>query len=76
MVREGNSSATFTFDDGVRYKSVKRSTVFPCWIGGVRSELTTDVVECDLPLLISKPSMKKGKMVLNFSQDFVKIMDK
>ena len=58
MVREGNSSATFTFGDGVR------------------SEVTTDVVECDLPLLISKQSMKKGKMVLNFSQDSVKIMDK
>ena len=24
MVREGNSSATFTFGDGVRYESVKR----------------------------------------------------
>ena len=60
MVKEGNSSATFTFGDGVMYKSVKR-VVFPCWIGGVRSALTTDVVECDLPLLISKQSMKKRK---------------
>ena len=75
MGREANSSATFTFGDGVMYKSVKR-VVFPCWIGGVRSELTTDVVECDLLLLISKQLMKKGKMVLNFSQDSVKIMDK
>ena len=75
MVREGNSSATFTFGDGVIYKSIKR-VVFPCWIGGVRSELTTDVVKCDLQLLIRKQSMKKGKMVLNFSQDSVKIIDK
>ena len=43
MVREGNSSATFTFGDGVMHRSIKH-VVFPCWIGGVRSELTTDVV--------------------------------
>ena len=60
MVKEEKASATFTFGDGVTHKSTKR-VVLPCWIGGLRSELTTDFVECCLPLLISKESMKKGK---------------
>ena len=53
MVREEKSNCTFTFGDGVTYRSIRR-VIFPCWIGGVRSELSTDVVECNLPFLISK----------------------
>ena len=75
MVREEKSSCTFTFGDGETYRSTRR-VIFPCWIGGVRSELSTDVVECNLPLLISKQSMKKGKMVLDFGEDSVKIRNK
>ena len=74
MVREEKSNSTVTFGDGVTYRSIKR-VVFPCWIGGMRSELSTDVVECNLPLLISKQSMKRGKMVLDFGEDSVKIMN-
>ena len=40
------------------------------------SELSTDVVDCNLPLLISKQSMKKGRMVLDFGEDSVKIKNK
>ena len=75
MVREEKSSATFTFGDGVKHRSIKR-IVFPCWIGGIRSELSTDVVECSLPLLISRHSMKKGKMVLDFDKDSIRIMNR
>ena len=75
MVREEKSSCTFTFGDGETYRSTRR-VIFPCWIGVVRSELSTDVVECNLPLLISKQSMKKGKMVLDFGEDSVKIRNK
>ena len=32
MVREEKSSSTFTFGDGLTYRSIKR-LVFPCWIG-------------------------------------------
>ena len=75
MVREEKSNCTFTFGDGVTYRSIRR-VIFPCWIGGVRSELSTDVVECNLPLLISKQSMKRGKMVLDFGEDSVKIRNR
>ena len=68
LVREEKSNCTFTFGDGVTYRSVR--------IGGIRSELSTDVVECNLPLLISKQSMKRGKMVLDFDKDLVKIRNR
>lgn len=42
----------------------------------MRSELSIDVVECNIPLLISKQSMKKGKMVLDFGEDSVKIKNR
>ena len=57
------------------YRSVKR-VVLPCWMGDVRVELSTDVVELNLPLLISKQSMKKGKLVLDLGKDLVKIKDR
>ena len=65
---EKKSTASFTFGDGVSIKSLKR-LVLPCYIGGKRCTLETDVVKCNVPLLFSKPSMKKGKMHLDFERD-------
>ena len=65
-----DSSSTFTFGDGVTIKSNQKVTL-PCYIGGMRSTITTDVVDCDIPLLLSKRSMKKAKMVLDFENDSV-----
>ena len=62
------SDSSFTFGDGLGEKSMKR-VVLPCYIGGKRSTIETDVVKCNIPLLLSKPAMKKGKMCLNFAND-------
>lgn len=67
------SSSSFTFGDGVTIGSQKR-VILPCWIGGLRANITTDVVECDIPLLMSKDSMKKAKMILDFERDIAKIV--
>ncbi|KAK3874884.1 hypothetical protein Pcinc_020203 [Petrolisthes cinctipes] len=71
-VTEEKSSSTFTFADGVTISSVKRVTL-PCHIGNMCSTIVTDVVDCNIPLLLSKRSMKKAKMVMNFETDQVKI---
>ena len=65
---EKPSTATFTFGDGKRVSSSKILTL-PCYINGRRSTVDTDVVTCNIPLLLSKKAMKKGKMILNFEKD-------
>ena len=75
MVKEESSPATFTFGDGVAVKSTKKLTL-PCMIGGLRGKVVTDVVDCDIPLLLSKKSMKSVGMILNFKDDSVKVKNK
>ena len=67
---EEKSKATFTFADGVTVPSLKCVTV-PCSIGGMRGNIKTDVVDCNIPLLLSKKSMKKANMIVNFGSDQV-----
>ena len=38
-------------------------------MGGVEGQLTTDVVDCNIPLLLSKRSMKSVGMILDFKND-------
>jgi hypothetical protein len=71
-VKEENSSSTFTFGDGVTVSSLKR-VLLPCYIGGMHATVSTDVVNCNIPLLLSKCSMKKAKMCLDFENDMVKV---
>ena len=67
-IREKPSDSSFTFGDSSREKSIKR-VILPCYIGSRRSEIECDVVKCNIPLLLGKPSMQKGKMCLNFAND-------
>ena len=72
MIKEIPSSSTFTFGDGVIKKSIKKVSL-PCYLDGKRSTITTDLVDCQIPLLLSKNSMKKAQMQLCFSNDTVYI---
>jgi len=69
------SNTSFTFGDGNTYKSLKR-VILPCWIAGMKANIEVDVVECNIPLLLSKKAMKKGKMCLKFVNDSVTNCDK
>ena len=73
-VNEEVSSSTFTFGDGVSERSLKRVNM-PCYIGGKRAMIETDVVRCNIPMLLSKNSMKKGNMLLNFGNDTLRVCD-
>ena len=62
------SDQSFTFGDGRTVISNMRVTI-PCWMGGVSGEITTDVVDCKIPLLLSRKSMKRVGMLLDFKRD-------
>ena len=67
------SAQNFTFGDGKTVVSKRKVTV-PCWMGGKQGEVSTDVVHCNIPLLLSRKSMKSQGMVLDFKNDQVSVM--
>ena len=66
------SEQTFTFGNGSAAASLRKVTM-PCWMGGRPGMLSTDVIESNIPLLLSKRSMKKNKMKLDFDRDEVTV---
>ena len=64
----------FKFGSGKLIKSLKRVTVPTC-IAGKNIDLTTDVIEADIPLLLSKEAMKKSNPRINFANDKIHIFD-
>ena len=69
---EESSDSKFTFGIGATVTSLKKITI-PCYLGKIKCSITTDVVDCEVPLLLSKRSMKKVKMLLDFDQDTVTV---
>ena len=74
-VRKGQSDKVFHFGGGEKLKS-KYSITFPCQLAGETVCITTDVVDSDIPLLLSLSAMKKAKMVWNFADGIVEIFGK
>ena len=71
-VVEQSSDTMFKFGGGTVLKS-NRKVIFPCSVAGVECEIEADVVESDIPLLLSKDSMKKAKMKLDLENDSASI---
>ena len=68
QVEEGVSDVVFRFGDGVEVQASAKVKI-PVVIGGVKYLLDVDIVENELPLLISKQSMQKMGMKLDFQND-------
>ena len=66
------SNATFTFGDGNTVHSQKKITL-PCRLGKLNVDITTDVVNCKIPLLLSNRSMRKARMCIDFGKDTAQI---
>ena len=58
----------FIFGNGKTVVSKKRVTV-PCWIGEMRERVCINVVDYNIPLLLSRKAMKAAGMVLDFRED-------
>ena len=63
----------FKFGNGQELPSIKHVTL-PCIIGNVKVDINTDVVESEIPLLLSKAAMKKAKTKLDFVNDKVQML--
>ena len=69
-----NGQTMFRFGNGASFRSLKRITL-PIYIGKLRTRICTDVVECEIPLLFSKNSLKRGSGSINFSKDRILILN-
>ncbi len=66
-------SKTFKFGDGKRLKS-EASYSIPAFMAGHRVSITADVVDSDIPLLLSLKSMKDAKIKLDTENDKAEIL--
>ena len=73
-VRKEKSETIFTIGNGKVFKSIKHVTLPTC-IAYKIVLLTTEVIRDDIPLLLSKSTMKKAKTYINFSKDEVITFD-
>ena len=67
-VVEETSNRTFRFGDGANVVSAKNVT-FPVTIGTTKCRINSEIVEADIPLLLSKESLKRAGAVLNLEKD-------
>ena len=49
----------------------EKNVVIPVVIGSKKVNVETDVIDADIPLLMSKVDMKRAETVLNFNEDTV-----
>ena len=69
------SSSVYRFGDGNRVTAVK-AVNFPCILAGKAIRIHADIVECNIPLLLSRSSMKKAGMVIDLNNDVVTVFNK
>ena len=53
-----------------------KKMILPCVIADIEVSIITDVVNSDIPLLLSKDAMKRAGTCLNFEDDTVTMLKK
>ncbi|CAC5407522.1 unnamed protein product [Mytilus coruscus] len=74
-IKSKESHTSFKFGDGqtvYSYQSVK----LPAAIGSLNCYIETEVVDCEIPLLLSKDSLKRAQTVLDLHNDKVTMFGK
>ena len=66
--QEFDSNASFKFRSGKLIKSIKRVTIHAC-MNGKNIHLTTDFIESDIPLVLSKEALKKSNSRIGIVND-------
>ena len=74
-IQEFTSETEFKFGDG-KVAASEKSVVIPCNIAGKNVSLKTDVVKSEIPLLLSKESMKAAESKIDFVNDTINISGK
>ena len=65
----------FKFGDVLKVKLLKKLTL-PCVIAKMNIKIISDVVDANIPLLLSKTAMKRARITLNFNNDTVEMFGK
>ena len=65
----------FEFSNGNKLNSLYK-VILPCVIANIEVSIITDVVNSDIPLLLSKDAMKRAGTCLNFEDDTVTMLKK
>lgn len=73
-VKSTKSDIKFRFGDGHVYTSA-RAVHLPVHLGSTAATLTTQVIDLDIPLLLSRESMKKAGAQLDFTSDIIAMFD-
>ena len=68
QVTESPSSKQFRFGDGRTFTSQKCANI-PIFTGSQKSFLSVDIVECEIPLLLSNNSLKRANASLDFGSE-------
>lgn len=66
------SNTTFKFGSGDKLTS-KKCMEIPCIIGGRHSTIKSEIVASDIPLLLSKPDMKRLGFKINLENDTLEV---
>ena len=74
-VTQSDSNAIFEFGNDRSVKS-NRKVEIPVIIEDIPVLLTTDVISFDIPLLLSKESMKQANTVIDFKNDYIELFGK
>ena len=74
-VKVEESKARFKFGNGNVYESLGKVTI-PATLGSTKVLLSTDVVDTEIPLLLSKTAMKKAKTKIDLENDCVTMFGK
>ena len=73
LIEEKEGGSKFKFGNGDALLSIKKVAI-PALIGSRQVMIKTDVVATDIPLLLSKESMKAAKTKIDFSSDHVNML--
>ena len=74
-VQEQESSSKFKFGDGALQTSLKK-VIIPADINGTKVKIETDVIDNNLPLLLSKSAMQKAATKIDFNNNKVTMFGK
>ena len=72
LVTSSESNNMFRFGDGQLVQSTKTVQI-PVQIAGKKIKLETDIIDKDIPLLLSRMTMKRAGMSIDFENDVVTI---
>ena len=67
MIEKQDSKDRFRFGDGEIFSSIK-SVTLPIYVDGERHFLVSDIVLCDVPLLLSRESLERAGAIIDFQR--------